>query len=178
MYDVNCYINQPTNGTPMSKTDDILAAVRADKTITATALIERFAVSRQHIYALCKRHGLKLRRSLQRPRARPERKPTGHFGQAAGALSTHFIGGASELTACADLLRRGVPVYRAITFVSAADLIIDFRGKLIRVEVRSAKRNNNGPLRYQAPINRSRYEVLALVDGHGAVTYKPNIFDG
>lgn len=92
-------------------------------------------------------------------------------------LPSTVIGGASELQCAADLLRRGVPVYRALTQCSSCDLVIDIDGNLVRVEVRSAKRNGGGQLRYPMPRDRLRYDVLALVEPDGRVTYQPDIFN-
>ena len=75
---------------------------------------------------------------------------------------------------CADLLRRGIPVYRAITFVSAADLIADLDGVLTRIEVKSVRRKQDGKFHYSA-LHPERFDVLALVDRQGVVEYRPKI---
>jgi hypothetical protein len=98
---------------------------------------------------------------------------TNHFG-GERKLSSNFIGGASELTAAADLLRRGIPVYRSMTSVAAFDLVAEVGGELIRIEVRSAKRGSDGRLRFPMPAEK-RYDVLALVEPTGEVTYKPEL---
>jgi hypothetical protein len=70
-------------------------------------------------------------------------------------------------------LRRGIPVYRALTSVSSCDLIVDISGKLLRIEVRSARLHDDGRLAFPAP-TPGRYDVIALVDQHSGVTYRPN----
>ena len=156
----------------MSALEKIRAALALNPSASASDLASEASISRQRVYQICKSEGIVLvdRRRLD---GRPAQW-TNHFGGEM-KLSSHFIGGASELTAAADLLRRGIPVYRAVTFVSSADLVIDLDGELLRVEVRSAKRNQNGSLRYPMPANRARYDILALVEADGKVTYKPDV---
>lgn len=93
-------------------------------------------------------------------------------------LPSNFVGGASELQCAADLLRRGVPVWRSLTSCASCDLVIRFAGHLARVEVRSGKRTRGGDLRYPRPVDTTRYDVLAIVEPDGRVTYKPDIFNG
>jgi hypothetical protein len=90
-------------------------------------------------------------------------------------LPSNFIGAASELQCAADLLRRGVHVFRSLTPCSGSDLVMDLAGELLRVEVRSAKRNGSGQLTYPRPAE-VRYDVLALVEPDGRVTYQPDPF--
>lgn len=156
----------------MSALEEIRAALALNPSASAADLASEASISRQRVHQICKAEGIKLM-----DRRRREGRPaqwTNHFG-GERKLSSHFIGGASELTAAADLLRRGIPVYRAVTFVSSADLVIDLDGDLLRVEVRSAKRNQDGSLRYPMPANRARYDILALVEPDGKVTYKPDV---
>lgn len=156
----------------------ILELLSENPSRTISEIAALVGVTRQRVSQICAANGIKAKDGRRGAKPRKAPIPGGwknHFG-GPHALSSHFIGGASELCACADLLRKGVPVYRAVTFVSSADLIIDCRGRLMRVEVRSAKRNSSGSLRYPVPSDKTRYDVLALVEGTGAVTYKPDIF--
>jgi len=157
----------------MSAIEEIKQILVADADSTAASIAAKIGVSRQRVHQICKANGIALADGRRRGGSATW---INHFG-GHEALSSHFVGGASELTTCADLLRRGIPVYRAVTFVSAADLVIDFRGSLLRVEVKSAKRNNSNSLRYPMPADRSRYDILALVEPSGAVTYKPDPFN-
>ena len=157
----------------LQKIDIIKAALAEKPRSSALDLAKETGLTRQRVYQLCKEHGIKL---VDKRFTRPVGAQwTNHFG-GAEKLTSHFIGGASELTACADLLRRGVPVYRALTFVSAAALVMDLGGRLLRVEVKSAKRTQKGTLTYQSPYYPDRYDILALVEPDGSVTYKPNPF--
>jgi hypothetical protein len=143
---------------------------------TAKQIAAATGISRERVYQLAREGKVDLATGhtfLARESGQLLAVPTPFGGR--GRLSSHFIGGAGELTVCADLLRRGIPVYRACTFVSAADLIIDLGGKLLRIEVRSATRNGKGTLRYPHPSQPERYDVLALVDRAYTVTYRPDI---
>lgn len=152
--------------------EKIRSALQADDSLTAADLARRFEVSVNSIYAQLNKHGIAVKKG-KKGRAPKPRVWTGHFGHTE-KLSSHFIGGASEMIVCADLLKRGIPVYRAITFLSSADLIADMDGALVRIEVKSAKRNENGNFQFAAP-HPERFDVLALVDQHGAVDYRPPI---
>ena len=161
----------------MKTSEKVRAALEANPCSSAADLAQAVGVTRQRVHQICRAEGLKpkdMRRGFKPGRkSDPNWVRPNHFG-GQKQLSSHFTGGASELTASADLLRRGVPVYRALTFVSAADLIIDLDGRLLRVEVRSAKRNASGHIRYAAP-QKGRYDVLALVEPDGSVTYRPSL---
>lgn len=155
----------------------IKAAVLENPEIYVSEMARKLGVSRQYIHQICKKHEIKLIKGWDRKEltdnAIERSKSIYHFGAKASCV---FIGGASELTASADLLRRGIPVYRALAFVGPADLVINLDGKLLRVEVRSARRKKDGGLSYcTPPINEDRYDVLALVEPNGGVTYKPDI---
>lgn len=157
----------------MSALEKIRACLSVHPDSSATDLAADAGISRQRVYQICRSAGIEL--TDKRRRKGDAKQWVNHFG-GTQSVSSNFIGGASELTASADLLRRGIPVYRALTFVSAADLVIDLGGELKRVEVRSAKRNKAGSLRYPMPADRSRYDFLALVEPDGTVTYKPELF--
>ena len=147
-------------------------AVSGNPAITAKEVAGLLGITRQAVHGHVKNLGLKLGDG-RRGRVSSPRIWTGHFGNEK-KLTSHFIGGASEMIVCADLLKRGIPVYRAITFVSAADLVADMAGVLVRVEVKSVRRNQAGNINYKAP-NAHRFDLLALVDCDGAVEYRPPI---
>lgn len=156
----------------MSALEKIHAALAVNPSASASDLALSSGVSRQRVHQICKAEGIVIA-DRRRREGRAKQWET-HFG-GGQKLSSLFVGGASELTAAADLLRRGIPVYRAVTFASAADLVIDKDGALLRIEVRSAKRSQNGALRYPMPADRARYDILALVEPDGKVTYKPDV---
>lgn len=76
------------------------------------------------------------------------------------------------MTVCAALLRRGIPVYRACTFVGEVDLVMKHAGRYLGVEVRSARKNKSGGTSYCSP-KRDRYDVLALCFQDGSVKFQP-----
>jgi len=164
----------------MSARDTIVAMLRDRRGVTAKELAEGAGVTRQRVSQVLKELGVTIRkgRRVSHPsRRRGARIRTDTSRRPGSELGSHFVGGASELTAAAALLRRGIPVYRALTFCSACDLIIEMGGKLLRVEVRSARRSRTGHLAYPVPADRVRYDVLALVERDGTVTFKPSLFD-
>jgi hypothetical protein len=150
----------------------IMALVEANPLITATEIATTLGIARQSVYSHAKTKGIELKKQMPGIHSNP-RVWKGQFGNEK-KLGSHFIGGTSEMYACADLLRRGIPVYRAITFMSSADLIADMDGKLVRVEVKSAKRGAAGHLQYASP-KPDKFDVLALVDPDGKVEYRPSI---
>lgn len=147
-------------------------ALQANPGISAKQLAELLGVTRSRVYQLAKNEGMVLARPLYPHMPREPYRGANRFGGDA-ILSCHYVGGISELVVCADLLRRGFPVYRAVTFHSAADLVTDIRGRLIRVEVRSATRDNDGFLRFARPTDASRYDLLAAVEPDNIVSYFP-----
>lgn len=159
-------MNSPTN------TAERMRELLASERLSVTELAERIGVSRQRVSQLATRMGLKLPRKAAAPGAL--RQWTNQWG-GARKLTSHFIGAAAEMAASADLMRRGFPVYRALSFVSAADLVVDIDGRLQRVQVRAARRRQNGALAYGQPAKPERHDILALVLPDGQVTYKPDL---
>lgn len=157
----------------MDTVEALRAFARDNPEATAAMAAAHLGISRQRVQQLCKREQVKLRDG--RSQGRRSERGANHFGGPQRLPST-FIGGACELSAAADLLRRGIPVYRAMTSVSSADLVVEINGELRRVEVRAAKRVG-GSLRYGVPA-LLRYDILALVESDGRVTYKPDPFAG
>lgn len=86
------------------------------------------------------------------------------------------IGAAAELLVCADLLRRGFDVYQAVSPNSDADIVIGYRGKLCRIECKSA-RVNEEKIRYGTRgLDKSKYDVLALVFlEQYVIQYRPDV---
>lgn len=157
----------------MTLIDRIQTIISTNTNISASELAENLGVSRQRVYQICSKHGIKFNKTIGRKIG--EKSWADQFGNT-NRLPSNFIGNASELTVAADLLRHGIPVYRALTQSSSCDLIVDVDGSLLRIEVRSAKRNIDGVLRYAMPADRNRYDVLALVESNCTITYKPEIY--
>lgn len=148
----------------------IQGIVAANPTITAKALAEESRLSRQTVYEACKRLGI----TLQDGRRTKVISQPANTKAPKAQLSPNLVGAASEMTVCADLLRRGWPTYRACAATAAAAVIAEIGGKLHRIEVRTAQRQGNA-LRYGMPKNDVHYDILALVDPEGHITYKPAI---
>ena len=156
--------------TPIEK---IRAALAANPNLSSDALAKAVGISRQWVYETCKANGIVLKR--KRPVFTPIAK-----NERGSRLSPAVVGGMSELLVCADLLRRGAGVYRSVTYTSSADLIADFQGELLRIEVRSATRSAGGKSQkwqYTQPGDHSAYDVLALVDKAGEIKYVPPFAD-
>lgn len=95
-----------------------------------------------------------------------------------GALSKNAIGAAHELMVCADLVRRGFHVFRAVSPDTPCDIIaLRSDCQTFRVEVKTAQRQPGGQPR---PVTGKRlrtdqHDVLALVCHNGEITYRPEL---
>ena len=101
-----------------------------------------------------------------------------HYQERAGfgrsGLSTGTAGAVGELVVSVDLMRRGFEVFRAVSPACSCDLLASKNGKLWRVEVRTAYRNElTGRVTVNLP-DRSRCDVLASVLGN-EVVYDPEL---
>jgi len=76
----------------------------------------------------------------------------------------------------ADLLKRGFPVFRALSPSCICDLIIIVKSKLLRVEVTSGNRKHNSDLLYPRK-DFSRFDLLAIVEKDGRITYMPDLVE-
>lgn len=92
------------------------------------------------------------------------------------SLHTGDKGALSEMLACADLLKRGFHVFRAISPSAPCDLIAMKGTRLIRVEVTTVRRATTG-VHYNHKRHKSeKYDVLAFVIlGEDIVEYEPSI---
>lgn len=87
-------------------------------------------------------------------------------------LSTGKTGAISELIVAADLLGRGFDVFRAVSQACSCDLAVLREGKLLTIEVRSAKKNSKGGLMYtKARINADHIAVVC----ENEITYEPGL---
>lgn len=85
---------------------------------------------------------------------------------------THKLGGIGELTVCANLLRSGFSVFRAVADHEDCDVVAIKGGKVYRVEVRTCRRGPGGKIFYPKG-DPAKYDVMAAVDHFGGVTYIP-----
>lgn len=152
-----------------STCDRIMALCAEFPSSSAGEIAKLAGASRQTVYANCKKHGIILRDTRMRR--------NGAAKESTDQIPSIFTDGACELTVSANLLKSGIPVYRALSSVNSVNLVADVNGRLYRIEVRAIKRNGPIGLCLTAPGDRSKFDVLAMVDGVGNVTYRTNNFD-
>lgn len=151
------------------------AAIDACPTITTKELAAVTQLSRQTVHDFCKRHGITLQDGRRKKASGPSITAVmPQPNEIRDRVSPHLVGASSEMAVCADLLRRGWPTYRACSPIAAAAVVVEIAGQLRRIEVRTAQRQGKS-LRYAMPKNDVFYDILALVDGEGLITYKPSI---
>lgn len=85
------------------------------------------------------------------------------------------IGACAEMVVCVDLLRQGYDVFRSVSPNSECDLIISRRGKLCRIEVKSARRIRHRVDYSRKRLSKNKFDVLALVFlRNNSVVYQPS----
>lgn len=78
-------------------------------------------------------------------------------------LPTGTVGAVAELAVSVDLLRRGVPVFRALSPSCPCDLAALVGSRLVRIEVRTGHRRASGDIRYPNGLADSgRQDVWAV----------------
>jgi hypothetical protein len=84
-------------------------------------------------------------------------------------------GAINELLVETDLMKRGVGVFLALSPSCQCDLVALVDGKLLRVEVTTGYRGpRSGELSWPSK-DKTRFEVLAVVERGGVITYMPEI---
>lgn len=83
------------------------------------------------------------------------------------------VGAIHELAVCADLMKRGFHVFRAVSPSCVCDIAVLAGERLLRVEVTTGNVSGNGTLHYPSK-DQSRFDLLAVVSGE-AVHYMPPI---
>jgi Holliday junction resolvase-like predicted endonuclease len=73
------------------------------------------------------------------------------------------VGACAEMVVCVDLLRRGYDIFRSVSPNSECDLIITYRGRICRVEVKSARIRRGRTEFSQQRLNKTKFDMLALV---------------
>ena len=84
-------------------------------------------------------------------------------------------GAINELLVATDLMKRGVGVFRALSPSCQCDLVALVDGKLLRVEVTTGYRGPKSRELTWPSKDKNRFEVLAVVERGGAITYMPEI---
>lgn len=91
-------------------------------------------------------------------------------------LSTGTVGACHELLVCADLIRRGWSVYRALSPAASCDMLALFEDRIFRVEVTTGVRGDRGELKMPAK-DAARFDLLAVVERSGNISYFPELSD-
>lgn len=156
---------------------------------TMRELQKRLGIQQIGIYQLAKEHNVEIYRDFAAIKEAAEkgkrtREMRGYRGVSWGSkdagwrrIPAQFVAGTSELIVCADLLRRGIPVYRAMTAVSLADMVGDFEGELKRIEVKTVQRDKHGRMKCGIDAHkRDRFDILAMVTNDAEIVYVPNPF--
>jgi hypothetical protein len=91
-------------------------------------------------------------------------------------ISSGSLGALSELVACADLMRRGYEVFRAVSPTASCDLIATHGPVSLRIEVRTGYRMTDGRLDYpKFSKDIGRCDVYAVVLDGSEVQYDPDL---
>ena len=84
-------------------------------------------------------------------------------------LNRGQMGAVSELIICADLLKKGFYVFRAVSPSCFCDLIVTDGKKTLKIEVKSGRKTKNGVIHFQK--NSSHLELIDIF----AVAFKNSI---
>ena len=112
-----------------------------------------------------------------RCKASAKRRRQRHFRvEAPLGVAASTAGAIGEMMVAADLLRRGLSVYRAVNPDSACDLIVMVGPEAVRVEVTKGYRQTPGSkLRERTGHAADRYDVLAVWSPDGTIRYRPEL---
>jgi predicted AAA+ superfamily ATPase len=94
-----------------------------------------------------------------------------HSGRKSSLLNipTATIGAISELTVANDLLKKGYEVYRPLSASCSADLLVERKKKIFKIEVRTGYTNLNGKV--NCSFLNVRAPILAIVLKNGIIKY-------
>jgi hypothetical protein len=98
-------------------------------------------------------------------------------GRHYSAMPTSKTGAIHELLVCADLMRCGYSVYRALSPAEKCDLLAIKDGKMVRVEVTTGFQSRGGSICHPQKENPNgeRFDLLAVVMKSWKITYYPPI---
>lgn len=142
---------------------------------------EAIDVSKQYVSNVLRDAGLKTSATNPATEENPKERRKGGVnttwtGSGAVALAKGDIGAVTELMVCADLVRSGHDVYRAVTQSSPADIIVWANERPYRIEVKAAQVNpESGRWIHGASQKTGKFDILALVAPSGQIRYKPPI---
>ena len=72
------------------------------------------------------------------------------------------VGAISEYRVVVDLLSKGFNVFHACSPACPCDIIVSINNKILRIEVTTGKRTNNGRIHYPSH-NSDNYDIIAAV---------------
>lgn len=116
----------------------------------------------------------KIRRVKAKVRSRPMSKPRSRVPNIPG-VSSGMLGAFNELMVSADLLLRGVHVFRAVSPSCPCDIIALHDAKIIRIEVTTGYLTVDGDVSFNRH-DTSNYDVVAAVVARETIVYLPDIF--
>lgn len=86
------------------------------------------------------------------------------YGYSASSVDTGKVGAIGESQVCCDLIRKGYTVFRSVSQSASCDLIALKEKNLLRIEVKSSWRKEDGSLGIPTTrIDHSNFDILALV---------------
>lgn len=87
-------------------------------------------------------------------------------------LNKYDKGSLGEVSVCADLMRKGITVFRNAGKKAPFDLVALIEGELLRIEVKSGRRNSKTNKIYCGDTKDNDFDILAVYDlGTGQVYY-------
>lgn len=86
-------------------------------------------------------------------------------------INTGTLGAISELSVCADLMKKGYLLFKSISPSSPYDLVVDIKGVLHKLEVKTGSIRSNGSLSYYVR-PEAIYDILAVVFVTGIKYFK------
>lgn len=88
-------------------------------------------------------------------------------------LNNSSIGAVGELKVCADLLIKGYEVFRAMSPSSSCDILALKNGRILRIEVRTARKIKTGEIQFPGTLKDvGRSDHFAAV-GRNEIHYFP-----
>ena len=160
------------------KNQRVIAAVKADPTLTAKQLAVMNGCSRQHVHAVLAREGLKAAEPVRfwAPDPDAPRRVASKITPASGpvTVNTCVAGSIGELLVAGDLMARGWKVFFPL-FRAHSDLIAQSPDgeTMRRIEVRSAKRYGK-EVRFSKSA-KDKCDHYALVLEGEPISYLPDI---
>ena len=113
------------------------------------------------------------RKEQQRRRYR-EANPLSEKDTGRSNLLSGTVGAMHELIVCADLMRKGFEVFRAVSPSSRFDAVVFKDGNMFRLEVTTGSAYAGGKIHYPVK-DKNRFDILAIVVWSGEILYEPGI---